>query len=156
MVYINLGRIYRLRLTFEVIAQYEQLFGKKLSDLNLNKPLDLANIFWLMMRQNLPSFRQDQAVKLTAEAGIVAVIRRAILTAFRAPDKREENPKSEFIDFEKFTSAAVRSGVSLNEFWSLTPAEFTDIQKETVRKYNSEMDPTPKSRHLQQLSTNSK
>jgi len=96
---IDLDRPRKLQLGFGVIAEYEQLTGKKIADIKQDSSLsDLMELLWVMLRRDDKELTLEQAVQLVDDYGndittIMTTIWEVIGSGFVRPDLKKKNSK---------------------------------------------------------------
>jgi hypothetical protein len=136
-VSIYMDRVYRLRLTYSVIFEYEQLTEKMICALSILDPEDMISLLWIMMRQDRPELTFEAVYKTLSDldnkteifASISEAIRNSINT--KATDAPGE---PEFFDIEGQIKTAADIGISIKEFYDMTPAEFDIVVGAYIKK----------------------
>jgi hypothetical protein len=127
---IYLDRIYRLRLTYGAIVEYEQLAGKPLS-----AGLDAGGfsmLLWIMMQRDNPELPLDAVIK-TVKADQQAAqeyVKQAIDASVKPG---EGNGTAEYFDIEPTMSFAAEIGVPISELYDMTPIEFDKLQDAYIK-----------------------
>jgi len=122
---ICLDRVYKLRLTFSAITEYEQLTEKMLAAFDISNAEEMLCLLWVLVRQDQPSISLEETVKLVAEATDKTDLFKAVRGTIANSIKQTTNKTPgtpEFFDIESTLKIAAEIGMKPAELYDLTPA----------------------------------